>query len=253
MDVLAREIVATNPDAILASSGPSMAPPLARQTKTIPIVCVGGIDLVRLGIAVSVARPEGNVTGFTTDGGGSIEGKRLQLLHDTIPDVPRVAFLTPRYALESANGSYARAAAPSLGVELAPMILQEPIAEQTYHDAFARMSSDGVKSLLLAQSAENGTFAPLTGRLSRQSGIPAMSTYRDHSEAGGLMSFGAYYPDVYRRAAGYVARILAGEPPGELPIQDPVKFDFIINLAAARELGITFPNKILLGATEVIE
>jgi putative ABC transport system substrate-binding protein len=228
------------------------APTLAvmAATKTIPIVAISVGDPVRAGLVESLARPGGNLTGNTVLG-PDIGAKRTQLLKELIPTVARVAFLwNPDNASHLAYLEELRAAAPALGVQM----------------VFVRAgSSDSLDNVLAAMMQEHPDAFTMTGDpfhqlhlpwiidfLARHR-LPAMYQLRENVLAGGLVSYGASQPDLFRRAAGYVQRILQGTKPADLPVEQPVKFDLVVNLRTARALGLTVPESFLLRADEVVE
>jgi putative tryptophan/tyrosine transport system substrate-binding protein len=228
------------------------APSLAAMaaTKSIPIVAISVGDPVRGGLVASLAHPGGNVTGNTVLG-PDIGAKRTQLLKEVIPTVSRVAFLwNPDNASHIAYREELRAAAPALGVQM----------------IFVRLgSSDDFDSALAAMMRERPDAFTMTGDPLHQlhvgriidfvarNRLPAMYQLRENVLAGGLMSYGASQPDLFRRAAGYVHKILQGTKPADLPVEQPVKFDLVVNLMTAKALGLTIPESFLLRTDEVIE
>src|SRR5262245_24668113 len=206
-------------------------------------------DPVAAGIVSSLARPAGNVTGFTRHPGPEFEAKRLQLLKEAIPEATRVAFLGFKSEWESPEGASVRAAAPMRGVTLVH-IEHTPT---NFADAFARITRDRPHALFVARSGAAYANRQLIATFVVDQRMPSIFPFREYVEAGGLMSYGVNLPDLFRRAAGYVDKILRGAAPGDLPIQQPAKFELAINLKAARALGLTVPPALLARADEVIE
>ena len=219
-------------------------------TQTIPIVFTGG-DPVGRGFVSNLARPGGNVTGMATTTGAELVGKRLQLLVETVPTVRRVGYLGPRRSWEAAEGAL-RSAASVLGVTLVPVFFDEPVEENDIRRAFADLVDNGVQAYVRGQAQVNARVQ-LFADLALENRLSAIAANSPFPRLGGLMSYGANAPDFTRRAGGYIARILDGAYPGDLPVQQPTVFDFVINLKTARELGITIPPAIMIRATEFIE
>ena len=246
----AAELAALAPDVIVAATGTTTVAPLLQATRIVPIVFVLAIDPVGAGFVASLSRPGGNATGFTMfEYGMSV--KWLELLKEIAPRVSRAAVLRDP-AIASGIGQFGavQAAAPSLGVELSPVDVHDEREIERAVTAFARSPNGG---LIV-------TAAPLATRhrdliigLADRHGLPAVYASRVFVTAGGLISYGPDLIDQYRRAAGYVDRILKGENPADLPVQAPNKFELAINLKTAKTLGLTVPPVVLARADEVIE
>lgn len=219
----------------------------ARVTKTVPIVFVTSEDPEQAGLVGNMARPGGNVTGLTTIG-QEIAGKRLQVLKEAFPAVSRIAYLGLRSNWEGLEGRSLRVAASVVGVTV---FLAEHGPTQ-YEQAFAliRQRADAV---IPANNAPNVANRGLIVDFLAQNRLPAIHPYRMFVDAGGLISYGTDLPEVFRGMAEYVARILEGATPGDLPIQQPTKYQLVINLKTAKALGITVPPSLLLRADQVIE
>jgi len=244
----AAELVALSPDVILAAGGGVMQA-LMDATRTIPIV-FDMLDPVAGGMVESLARPGGNATGFTQFE-FAMSGKWLELLKQIAPRVTRVVVLRdPRQTASMAQFSAIQAVAPSLGVELTPMDVRNPSAMERGIDTFARGHDGG---MILTQSPLSDLNRDLIIMLAAKNKLPAVYPFRYYVTGGGLISYGPDRLDVYRRAAGYVHRILKGEKPGDLPVQAPTKYDLIINLKTAKTLGLDIPATVLARADEVIE
>jgi putative ABC transport system substrate-binding protein len=248
---LASEVVRQQPDVIFATSG-RMVRPFKAATATIPIVGIM-LDPVAYGLVSSLARPAGNLTGVTPDAGLEIWGKRLGLLRELIPAASRVGFLVTRDAARSPMAVAIREATQKAGISLVGPSLEGTIQEAEYRRVFERMTQERAEALIVGAQAENATYSRLIIELAEQSRLPALFAWRFFAEQGGLIAYGFDGADLYRRAAGYIARILQGAKPGELPIDQATKFELVINLKTAKTLGLTVPRILLAGADEVIE
>ncbi len=251
VDEYARDIVASEPEVIVAVSGCSVGRAAMRHTKTIPIVFNSGSP-IRCGLVSNLANPGGNVTGFMNVPGLEFEGKRLQLLLEAVPSATRFGFLIPRHRW-ALLGPVMTDAAVTLGITLVPYILEPPVDEQAYRRAFAAMANDGIDAVLGGVASENNAHRKLIAQLALDARLPATQFSPDFAQVGGLISYAAPIAARFRGMAGYVARILNGENPGDLPVQQPTKFDLVVNLETAKAIGVTLPNDFLLRANEVIE
>jgi putative ABC transport system substrate-binding protein len=246
---VAREVVQLQPDLIFLISG-RMARAFKAATTTIPIVGMTG-DPIQDKLVTTLARPGGNLTGFSADVDESVFGKHPELLREVVPRAVRVAALCPR-----SGGNYMqlmRPAAARVGMTLIGAFLDDPIQESEYRRAFAAMARERVDALLVADAAENDAHRRLIVELAAQARLPAIYPFRSFAEVGGLITYSADNLDQFRRAAGYIDRILKGANPGELPYQQPTKFELIINLKTARALGLTIPPAVLARADELIQ
>ena len=249
---LANEVVRRNPDLILATTS-RMVLNFKAATATIPIVGLMA-DPVLFGIAKSLARPGGDITGVSTDAGPEIWGKRLELLHEAVPGTSRVGFLASRAIWESSFGMAAlRVAAERMGVSIIGPPLEGTIQEQEYRRVFEALIQGRPDAIIVGDQGENLTYRRLIVELATKSRLPTLYPYRDHVEVGGLMAYAPDLPDLYRRAAGYVGRILNGAKPGEIPIYLASKFELVINVEAARAIGLKIPPLLRALADEVIE
>jgi putative tryptophan/tyrosine transport system substrate-binding protein len=243
------ELVALAPDVILAVGAETVGR-LQEATRSIPIVFVQVTDPVGAGYVASLARPGGNATGFTMFEFG-ISAKWLELLKQVAPRVTRAAILRDP-AIPAGIGLLAamQSVAPALGVELSPVGVRDAGEIERAVIAFARGSSDG---LIVLPGAMTVIHRELIVTLAARHFLPAVYPYRYHVTGGGLMSYGPDTIDPYRRAAGYVDRILKGEKPADLPVQAPTKYELVINLKTAKALGLDVPATLLARADEVIE
>jgi len=221
-----------------------------KATASIPLVMVAVGDPVGTGLVASIARPGGNATGLTSIA-PELEGKRLELIKEMVPTVSRLAvFWNPANAYQIADDNEVQAAAAVLRIPLLPLAVR---AAEDLDGAFAAILAERADAVLvLADRVFLHNRERIVGFLVRNR-LPAMNAYRELVEAGGLMSFGPSYAVMHRQAATYVAKILRGAKPEDLPVEQPVKFEFVVNLKSAAALGITVPPAIMLRADEVIE
>jgi putative tryptophan/tyrosine transport system substrate-binding protein len=245
----AAELVAVAPDVILTVGTPGVTA-LQQITRTIPIVFVTVADPVGAGFVASLSRPGGNITGFTVFE-YSIGGKLLEVLKDITPRLSRAAVLRDP-AIASGIGMWGaiQSVAPSLGVELRPVDVRDAGEMETNIGDFAREPDGG---LIVPGSAPAIFHRDRIVALAARHRLPAVYPYRFFVAAGGLISYGPDPIDEYRRAAGYVDRILKGEKPAALPVQAPTKYELVINLKTAKSLGFMIPETLLARADEVIE
>jgi putative ABC transport system substrate-binding protein len=245
----ATELVALEPDVILASTNPAMTP-LQEATRTVPIVFTITVDPVGAGFVASLARPGGNITGFSLYE-YSISGKWLELLKQVSPGVTRAAVLRDP-ATAGGIGQFAaiQAVAPPFGVELSPIDVRDRGEIERAVTAFAHEPNGG---LIVTGSPSQAVHRELIVTLSARHRLPAVYPFRYMVTDGGLIAYGPEIIDQYRRAAQYVDRILKGAKPAELPVQAPTKYELAINLKTARALGLTVPAPLLARADEVIE
>ncbi len=247
---LAAELVRLKVDVIAASPTPT-ALAAKKATATVPVVGVSLTEPVGLGLIASLARPGGNVTGVAYSVGTDIFGKDLELLKEVVPKVRRVAVLSnPDGPVQPLTISNVKAAARSLGLQLQ---LVEARGPGDFDGAFAAMARESAGALFVVTDP---VFIPhrarLTG-LAAKNRLPSMFAQRADVEAGGLISYGPNFADMYRRAATYVDKILKGAKPADLPVEQPTKFELVINLKTAKALGLTIPPSLLQRADEVIQ
>jgi ABC-type uncharacterized transport system substrate-binding protein len=248
---LAEELVRLNVDVIAASPTPAVVA-AKNATRTIPIVGMGLTEPVALGVVASLARPGGNVTGVTYSVDADIFGKQLELLKELAPQVRRVAVLsnpgnTTAFALTLDT---IKAAAASLGLQLQ---ILEARAPAEFDGAFALMAKEHAGALLMTGDSMFFLHRARLAELALNNKLPSMSTQAQWVEAGGLMSYGPSLPDLWRRGAVYVDKIVKGARPADLPIEQPTKFELVINLKTARALGMAIPYSLLQRADQVIE
>ena len=246
---LAAELVRLRVNIIVGEVTPAIQA-AQRATSTIPIVMSFVGDPVANGFVASLARPGGNITGLSIMA-PELVGKRLELLKEVVPRVSRVAVLwNPANPLGAPQLREVEVAARAFGMRLQPLEARGP---SEFDSAFAAMTRERAGALIVLGDVMFSFHRTRVAELAAKSRLPAVYTNRGHVEAGGLMSFGPSYADLNRRAASYVDKILKGAKPGDLPVEQPTKFELVINLRTAKALGLTIPNSLLLRASEIIQ
>jgi ABC-type uncharacterized transport system substrate-binding protein len=246
---LAAELVALKVDVILTGGTPPTQAAM-RATTTIPIVMAVTGDPLRTGLVAGLAKPGGNVTGLTQLG-AEIAGKRLQILKEAVPNVSRVAFL--RNPASPAHVPYfndLQGAGRELRVTMQSVEVQEP---SELESAFAAMMRERPDALIVTADPTHQLRLAWIVDFAAKRRLPAMYQLKEYVEAGGLMSYGASLTDNWRRAATYVDKILKGAKPADLPVEQPTKFELVINLNTAKALGLTIPQSLLVRADEIIK
>jgi putative ABC transport system substrate-binding protein len=245
----AMELMALTPDVVLAN-GTNTVAALQQVSRSVPIVFVGVTDPVAVGLVASLARPGGNTTGFTLLD-YSFSTKWVELIKEIAPRVTRIAVIRDP-AIMTGIGQVAamQSVAPSLGVELTALVVRDAAEIERAITAFARTPNGG---LIVPALAQGQTHRALIIALAARHRLPAVYPYRFQVTDGGLISYGADTSEQYRLAAGYIDRIFKGEKPGDLPVQNPTKYEMAINLKTAKALGLTVPPSLLARADEVIE
>jgi putative tryptophan/tyrosine transport system substrate-binding protein len=247
LPALAAELVRLQPEVIVAQG--TQAALAATPATTIPIVMAGVADPVGSGFVPSLARPGGNVTGVASVS-SDVVGKQLELLKDVLPTVSRIAVLwNPTQLAHALMVRAADGAAPALGVQL---YLVEARGPDAFDRAFAAMTRADAGALLVLGDPMFFDHRSRLAELAATSRLPAVYNDRAFVEAGGLLCYGANHPDIYRRAATYVDKILKGAKPVDLPVEQPMTFELVINLKTAQTLGLTIPPAVLFQADEVI-
>jgi putative tryptophan/tyrosine transport system substrate-binding protein len=242
-----RELIASRVDVIVTVANP-MTQAAKQVTGTVPIVMAYSVSPLEHGMVQSLSRPGGNVTGLAMNVGDEIPGKQLQLLKELLPGISRVAFLHSKEQ-EAEGVQNGEVAARKLGITLLP-------AEHTptdYRAAFAYIAREQPDALMVGASAVNVANRHLIVEYARERRVPAMYATREFVSIGGLIAYGVDFHDLFRRAAGYVGKILRGVKPADLPVEQPTKFALVINLKTAKSLGLDMPDKMLALADEVIE
>jgi putative ABC transport system substrate-binding protein len=244
---LTADVVASAPDLIVAR-GIRAISAFREATSTIPVIGIGTFP-------DGLARPsrQGNVTGMNATSGVELYQKLLQLLHDAVPGLSRVAWLGPRDTWDGPIGAAAREGAWRLGVPLVPVLIDGPPDDANLGRAFAAIREEALDGLFVGSSPEMTVHRQTIAGLAAAARLPAIALQREYADVGLLMAYGPDFLDIYRRAAGYADRILRGADPAELPIDGARAFEFVVNLSTARALGLELPPSIMLFATEVIE
>jgi len=235
--------------ALIATGGTPKTLAAKAATTTIPIVFFQGADPVRAGLVASLARPGGNLTGITNLAAG-LEAKRLQMLHELVPAATSVAMLVNPDNPATAGEVEARTAAQTLGINL---LVFKARNEDEIATAFASLVEQRAGALLVKPDSFFIRQADQLVALAARYGIPASYEFRLFTAAGGLMSYGTDFNDAWRQVGIYAGRILKGEKPANLPVQQPVKFEMVLNMKTAKALGLTVPALTVLRADEVIE
>ena len=241
------ELVGLKPNVILASSALTLAP-LQQQTSTIPIVFTNIADPVSSGFVTSLAHPGGNITGFSP-AEFSIYGKLLVILKEAVPNLTRVAVvMNPEQAPQAGMLRAIEAAAPTLGVKTSNFSVRDPLDR-----SLASFAQEGNGGLIVLPNPVVDESRELIARTAVRQGLPTIYTFRYYVTSGGLMSYGIDTVDDLQKAASYADRILRGAKPSHLPVEQPTKFELVINLKTAKALGLTVPSSLLVRADEVIE
>jgi putative ABC transport system substrate-binding protein len=246
---LATELVELKLDVIVVAGSPATRA-AGRATATIPIVFAAAADPVGTGLVASLARPGGNVTGLSQTG-PQLTGKRLELLREAVPTLSRVAVLGEvANPIGGLDWRETQAAGLALGLQVDLVQVRDADDLEPAFTGSVIGQSDAL--VVLTHTATVSHRAEIVALAARQR-LPSMSEIREFVAAGGLMAYGPSFPDLFRRAATYVDKILKGARPADLPVEQPTKFDFVVNLKTARALGLTIPPSVLQQATEVIE
>jgi len=250
LPALAAELVRLKVD-IIVTTGPIPTRSAKEATSTIPIVMAQDPDPIGSGFVASLARPGGNITGLSTLA-PELSGKRLEILREVVPKLSRVAVLG--FSTQPGNAQMLREVelvAKAFGVKLQYLDLLDPKDIETVFRAVSKGRANGV--LMLAPGAVTGTHRKAIAEHAVKSRLPVIYHAPVYVEAGGLMSYGVSFIDLDRRAATYVDKILKGRTPADLPVEQPMKFDFVVNLNAAKKIGLTIPPNVLVRANKVIQ
>jgi putative ABC transport system substrate-binding protein len=248
LSALVAELMHLNVD-LIVSAGPATTRAAKRATSTIPIVMGSDDDPVSSGFVGSLARPGGNITGLATFG-PEISGKQLELLKQIIPRLSRVGVLGDVIRPGTAEAlKEINVAADGFGVRVQYLEIRDP---KDIASAFRAAAKEGAEAILVQRSAVLFSQRRQLADLAAKSGLPAIYGSSEYVEDGGLMGYGASIPDLFRRSATYVDKILKGAKPADLPVEQPTKFEFIINLKTAKQIGLTIPPNVLARADRVI-
>ncbi len=250
LPALAAGLVRLGVDVIVTGTNPNTVAAM-KATTTIPIVMTNSIDPIGTGLVASLARPGGNVTGFTADTGDEIFGKRLELLKETLPNLSRMGILwNPDVAPNHSRLTSIREAAPALGMTLVPA---EARGLDALEQAFATMVRERVQGFVVLSDGVLFNHRGQIAVMALRNRLPAASTQSEYAEAGLLLTYGVDFRDLFRRSAVFVDKIFKGAKPADLPVERPTKFDLVINLKTAKALGVEVPPTLLARADEVIE
>jgi putative tryptophan/tyrosine transport system substrate-binding protein len=235
---------------IVTGANPNTAAAM-KATTTIPIVMTNSIDPVGTGLVASLARPGGNVTGFAQDTGGEIYGKRLELLKETVPNLSRVGILwNPDFASNQTRVESMREAAQGMGLMVVPV---EARGQDAFEQAFRTMMKERIQAFVISGDAVLFNYRGQIAEMAMRNRLPAASSFKEFAEAGLLLAYGAEAQDLFRRSAVFVDKIFKGAKPADLPVEQPTKFELVVNLKTAKALGLTVPPTLLARADEVIE
>ena len=249
IEACAAELAKLAPDAILATNTPT-ARALKRATETIPIVFAGLSDPIGDGIVASLSQPGGNITGFTSFN-APIAGKWLELLKEIFPSTQRAGVIyNPKTAPYAIFLPVMEAVAPQMGLTLA----RAPVDDQAAIEAaMSKLAGEPNAGLIVMPDIFAGLHSELIFALATRGRLPSVGPLRSYATAGGLLSYGSNFTDLFRQAAPYIDRVLRGEKPRDLPVQEPTKYELVINLKTAKAIGLTVPPPLLVRADEVIE
>jgi putative ABC transport system substrate-binding protein len=250
LPALAADLVSRNVSVIIAAGGSDPGRAARAATSTIPIVFITAADPVKTGLVTSLNRPEANLTGIGMLG-SALESKRLELLHEVVPQAAIIgALINPSYPAAKAQAQEVQEAAARLGVQL---VLREAGTEGEVNAAFAAFVEQKIGALLIGNDPFFGSLRAKLAALAVGLKLPAISFRREFAEVGGLLSYGPLFADGYREAGVYAGKILKGTRPADLPVMQPTKFELIVNLKAAKAMGLTISESFLLRADEIIE
>ncbi len=250
LPALAADLVRLRVDVIVTTFNPTTVAAM-KATTTIPIVMTTSIDPVNAGLVANLARPAGNVTGLTPDAGGEILGKRFELLKETLPNLSRLGILwNPDVAFTRTRQTSMAETARTLGLTTIPV---EARGLDALEQAFATMVRERAQAFVMQGDSVLFEYRGQIAEMALRNRLPAASLQRELAEAGFLLTYGADIPDLYRRLAGFVDKIFRGAKPADLPVEQPTKFELVINLKTAKALGVEVPTSLLQRADEVIE
>jgi putative ABC transport system substrate-binding protein len=250
LPALAADLVRLGVDVIVTGANPNTVAAM-KATTTIPIVMTNSIDPVGNGLVASLARPGGNITGFAQDAGGELNGKRLELLKETLPNLSHVGILwNPGVASNRSLLTSMRDAAQGMGLMLVPV---EARGQDAFEVVFTTMMKGRMEAFVILGDAVLFNYRGQIAEMAIRNRLPAVAGFKEFAEAGLLLTYGANVRDLFRRSAGFVDKIFKGANPAELPVEQPTKFELVINLKTAKALGIIVPPTLLARADEVIE
>lgn len=244
-------MIGHKPDVVFVPTG-RMALPFKHTTSTLPIVVLAGADPIRMGIVENLSRPGANITGVTTEAGPAFLGKHFQLLRDLKPGLKKAGFLAPRQGWEIWQ-PVLTATSQSMGISVVGPMVESPFKDQDHRASLASMIDDGIEGLVVSTAFEILAHRPMIVQLVQDHRLPAIYPFREYVNDGGLMSYTSDFREVMTGLAHYVDLILRGTKPGDLPYLQPTRFQFAINLKAARAIELNIPAALLASADELIE
>jgi putative ABC transport system substrate-binding protein len=251
LPALAADLVRLGVDIFIASGSVPSVVAAMKATTAIPIVMAASVDPVGTGLVASLARPGGNVTGLAVDSGGEILGKRFELLKETLPNLSRLGILwNPDVAFIRSRQTAMTETARTLGLTTIPA---EARGVETLEQAFATMMRERAQAFVVQGDSVLFNYRGQIAEMALKNRLPAASLQREYAEAGLLLTYGADIRDLYRRTAGFVDKIFKGATPADLPVEQPTKYELVINLKTAKALDIIVPPTLLTRADEVIE
>jgi putative ABC transport system substrate-binding protein len=251
LPALAADLVRLGVDIFIASGSVPSVVAAMKATTAIPIVMAASVDPVGTGLVASLARPGGNVTGLAVDSGGEILGKRFELLKETVPNLSRLGILwNPDVAFIRSRQTAMTETARTLGLTTIPA---EARGVETLEQAFATMMRERVQAFVVQGDSVLFNYRGQIAEMALRNRLPGASLQREYADAGFLLTYGADIRDLYRRSAGFVDKILKGTKPADLPVEQPTKYELVINLKTAKALDIIVPPTLLTRADEVIE
>jgi len=250
LEALAADVVRSNPDVVLVNGPGALV--FKKLTSRLPIVTITA-DPVRQGLAESLAHPGGMITGASIDAGPSIHGKRIALLREMFPALSRLGYLALRIQDVFVRGAPVPAAAEAAGLPIAVSLLEIGSKEKDWRAAIESLSRDGANAVIVIDSPETFQNSAVIARLLAEANLPAMYSFTESVEAGGLMAYSFDLTELYKRAANDIDAILRGAKPGDIPFYQATKFELSINLKTAKQLGLSVPPALLASADEVIE
>lgn len=250
LPALAADLVQLGVDVIVTGINPNTVA-VMNATTTIPIVMTNSTDPVGTGLVASLSRPGGNVTGLAGDTGSELFGKRLELLKEALPNVSRVGILwNPDFAPNPERLKFTRETSLALGLTPFPVDVRGPDA---FEHAFATMVGERAQAMVVLSDGVLFNYRRQIAEMALRNQLPAVSGQREYADAGCLLAYGVDFRDLFRRSAGYVDMIFKGAKPADLPVEQPTKFELVVNLRTAKALGIDIPPILLTRADEVIE
>ena len=250
LPALAADLVRLGVDVIVTGANPNTVAAM-KATTTIPIVMTNSIDPVGNGLVASLARPGGNITGFAQDAGGELNGKRLELLKEALPNLSHVGVLwNPGVASNRSLLTSMRDAAQGMGLMLVPA---EARGQDEFEQVFTTMLKGRMEAFVILGDAVLFNYRSQIAEMAVRNRLPAVAGFKEFAEAGLLLTYAANVRDLFRRSAIFVDKILKGAKPTDLPVEQPTKFELVVNLKTAKALGVVVPPSLLLRADEVIE